>query len=73
MTYDIWVRRLKKLRLTRGFTQRQVAERMHLSRTQYLCIENGYSVANYKHLYNLAKVFNITMAELITMRYVRPV
>jgi len=71
MEYDIWVRKLRALRNKKQLTQREVAERMHLSRSQYSAIENGLSLANYKHLYNLAKVFRMTMADLVTMRDVR--
>lgn len=71
MEYDIWVRKLKTLRTKRQLTQREVAEQIHLSRSQYSAIENGLSVANYRHLYNLAKVFRITMADLVSMRDVR--
>lgn len=72
MEYDIWVRKLKTLRTKRQLTQRQVAEQMHLSRSQYSAIENGLSVVNYKHLYNMSKVFHMTMADLVSMRDVRP-
>lgn len=71
MEYDIWVRKLKQLRTKRGMTQRDIAEQIHLSRSQYSAIENGLSVVNYKHLYNLSKVFRMTMADLVAMRDVR--
>ena len=71
MEYDIWVRKLRLLRIKKQLTQREVAEQMHLSRSQYSAIENGLSLANYKHLYNLAKVFGISMADIVAMRNVR--
>lgn len=33
---------LKQERLKRGLTQRQMAEKLDISRTHYTCIESGY-------------------------------
>lgn len=71
MEYEIWVRKLKALRKKRGWTQREVAQHLHCTRAHYSTIENGITMVTYKQLYNLAKVFHITMVELIAMRGIR--
>lgn len=69
--YQRWTKRLKGLRRAHGLRQQDVASRIRLSRSQYCALENGKSIANYTHLYRLAKAFRITMAELVTVRRIR--
>ena len=71
MEYEIWTRKLRVLRLSLDLRQEDVAKKMRISRSQYSAIENGKSVANYKHLYNLAKALSIPLIDLISMTGVR--
>jgi transcriptional regulator with XRE-family HTH domain len=71
MEYEIWTRKLRALRLSFDLRQEDVAKKMRISRSQYSAIENGKSVANYKHLYNLAKALGIPLTDLISMNGVR--
>ena len=68
MEYEVWVRKLRALRQEKGWRQQDVADSIHLSRAQYSAIENGESVINYKHIYNLAKAFGMTVADFIAMK-----
>lgn len=71
MEYEIWTRKLKALRLSLDLRQEDVAKKMRISRSQYSAIENGKSVANYKHLYNLAKALGMPLTDLISMPGIR--
>ena len=71
MKYEIWVRKLRALRLKKGLKQSEVADLIDLSRPQYTAIENGHCVVNYKHLYNLAKAFGTTIPKLVSMDGIR--
>jgi transcriptional regulator with XRE-family HTH domain len=52
--YESFIQELKAVRLARGLTQAQLAEKINLSRAQYTAIECGRSTANFRHMYNLA-------------------
>ena len=69
LEYEIWVRKLRAYRRSRGWLQRDVIERMPkaISRCHYVSIEHGRSNVSYKHLYNLSKAFDISMAEMVTL------
>lgn len=71
MEYEIWARKLKALRLSLDLRQEDVAKKMRISRSQYSAIENGKSIANYKHLYNLAKALGIPITDLLSMNGIR--
>lgn len=45
---------LKRKRLSKGYTQAEVATGIKLSRAQYTAIEQGRSLLNWKHLHRLA-------------------
>jgi len=67
MEYEIWTEKLRALRESRDWRQQDVADRVPFSRSQYCAIENGKCVANYVHLYNLAKAFDLHLPELLAM------
>ena len=48
---------LRKLRLERHYTQREVAERMHMLQSAYSRLENGKVVVTVCHLQLLEEVF----------------
>ena len=48
---------LRKLRLERHYTQREVAERMHMLQSAYSRLENGKVVVTERHLQLLVEVF----------------
>lgn len=57
--YESFIKELKAVRLARGLTQAQLAEKIHLSRAQYTAIERGRSTANFRHIYNLAVALKV--------------
>jgi len=67
MIYPTWCYELRKLRESRGLRQQDVADGIGKSRSQYCAIEQARSVVNYKVLYDLARVFRLTMAQLVSM------
>lgn len=57
--YETFIKELKAVRKARGFTQAQLADKIHLSRPQYAAIENGRSIASFRHLHNLAVALEV--------------
>jgi len=74
LEYEIWVRKLRALRRSKGWLQKDVIERMPrgMSRCHYVSIEHGQSNVTYRHLYNLSQAFGLTMAEMVTLDVVSP-
>jgi len=60
--YDLFLVQLKATRLSRNFTQEQLASQIKLSRAQYTAIENGRSMINFQHLHNLAVALKVRFA-----------
>ncbi len=50
---------LKALRLERGLTQAELAQKVKLSRAQFTAIENGRCLINFVHLHNLAVALGV--------------
>lgn len=71
MEYEIWTQKLRALRESRDLRQQDVADMVPFSRSQYCAIENGKCVANYVHLYNLAKAFKMSLPAFLAMKGVR--
>jgi transcriptional regulator with XRE-family HTH domain len=69
--YRLWAKGLRKLRLQRRWSQRQVAIQMICSRSQYAAIEYGHSLATYAQLYQLALAFKLTLPKLLAIAPVR--
>jgi transcriptional regulator with XRE-family HTH domain len=57
--------RLKKLRRSKGMSQEQVADYLHLSRSAYARIESGESHSWASYLTEICQVFEITPEELV--------
>lgn len=68
MEYTLWTQKLKALRKNKGLRQQDIADKVTFSRSQYCAIENGDCIANYIHLYQLAKAFKMPLDEFIAMR-----
>ena len=67
-SYQRWTTQLRQLRQERGWRQQDVARQVQFSRSQYCAIERGYCLATYLHLFKLAKVFGVSLPELMTLR-----
>lgn len=52
--YQTFIKQLKAVRVARGLTQQQLADKVRLSRPQYAAIEHGRSTASFRHVHNLA-------------------
>ncbi len=57
--------RIRKFRESKSYTQEAVATELELSRRQYMDIENGKSLLSIKHAYELAKLFEIAITDLL--------
>ena len=58
---------LKQLRLTRGCTQQQIAEKLNIDRTTYSSWENGKVDLTFSQLKRIAKEYSIDLPVLIKM------
>tara|TARA_B110000093_G_C12654356_1_gene279562 strand:+ start:32 stop:322 length:291 start_codon:yes stop_codon:yes gene_type:complete len=57
---EVVAKRIKGLRELRGFSQEEIADRLHISRSAYERIENGKSQSWATHLGSLVEVFEVT-------------
>ncbi len=57
--YERFLEKLREARKARGLTQGALAKKIKLSRAQFTAIENGRSLVNFVHLYNLAVALGI--------------
>lgn len=57
--YETFIKQLKAVRVARGLTQQQLADRVRLSRPQYAAIEHGRSTASFRHVHNLAIALDV--------------
>ena len=57
--YETFIQELKAVRLARGLTQAQLADKIKLSRAQYTAIERGRSTANFRHIHNLSVALKV--------------
>ncbi len=58
--------RLKRLRLENNFTQKHVADALNIDRSTYTYYENGKTEPNYTSTIKLARIFNVSVQEIIT-------
>lgn len=58
---------LKQLRLTRGCTQQQIAEKLNIDRTTYSSWENGKVDLTFSQLKRIASEYSIDLPVLIKM------
>jgi len=56
---------LRKLRRENGLTQQQVADYLHLDRSTYAYYESGRTKVNIDILIRLAKLFQVSLAQLV--------
>lgn len=55
---------LKEARKFKGFTQKEVAQQMHMTQQQYSRFENGIFELNYGQILFLCRLYEITPNEL---------
>ncbi|KQB99544.1 helix-turn-helix domain-containing protein [Pedobacter sp. Hv1] len=58
---------LKQLRLTRGYTQQQIAEKLNIDRTTYSSWENGKVDLTFSQLKRIAGEYSMDLPVLIKM------
>jgi transcriptional regulator with XRE-family HTH domain len=56
---------LRKLRIDHGFTQKEVANQLNLSRTAYQAYENGAAKPDIERLQHLADFFQVSLHHLL--------
>jgi XRE family transcriptional regulator, regulator of sulfur utilization len=57
---------IRKIRVNRGYTQQIMADRLDLSLSAYSNIESGKADVNMTRIGEIAKIFDMTIVELIT-------
>ena len=57
--------RIKRLRTSEELTQEQLAEKMNVSRTYIVKIENGFQIGPIEIAVELARVFNVSLDFLL--------
>ena len=57
--YEKFLKALRYQRTLQNLSQGDVAKRIKLSRAQYTAIENGRSIVNFVHLYNLSTALGV--------------
>lgn len=61
----IFQERLRELRKTYGYTQRQVADALHVSQPSYIRYENGSSEPTLENLVKLADLYDVSVDYLL--------
>lgn len=56
--------KIRNLREQFGFTQQDLAEKVHVSRQTIISLENGKYNPSIFLAYNIAKIFNMTIEEV---------
>lgn len=56
---------IRQLRKKKGFTQKSIAERLHMARSTYSKIESGNTALDYERLVNISKVLDVPVSEII--------
>lgn len=56
---------IRKLRISKGWSQSAISQKLHKSQSAYAKIENGISKIDYDMLDDLAKIFEVDVAELV--------
>lgn len=57
--------RVKQLRISKGLTQEQLAEKIHISRTYAVKIESGAQVGSVELAVELAEIFDVSLDFLL--------
>jgi transcriptional regulator with XRE-family HTH domain len=58
---------LKHLRKNSGYTQRQIADALHIDRSTYSCYETGKTIPDIETILKLSKIFNIPYIEILEL------
>lgn len=58
--------KIKRLRKAKGFSQDDMAERMHISQSAYAIIENGESHSWATHIEKLSEIFEVKPEDFLT-------
>lgn len=58
--------KIKRLRKAKGFSQDDMAERMHISQSAYARIENGESHSWAAHIEKLSEIFEVKPEDFLT-------
>lgn len=67
-TYEVFRERLKILRKEKGYTQKEIAERLGVTRPRYVNWELGVSRPRCKMLLKIARIFNVSTDYLLGVR-----
>ncbi len=62
---EIFRIRLKEMRLLLGFTQREMAEKLHISQPSYIRYENGTAEPTLENLSKIAEIFDVSTDYLL--------
>ena len=62
---DILAKRLKELRLENGYTQMQLADKLHIKQQSYIRYEYGSGQPSLETLVELAKIYNVSTDYLL--------
>ena len=62
---DSYAARIKNLRKSRGLTQEQIAEKMHVTSTYIVKIENGQRTGSIEFSVDLANCFGVSLDYLL--------
>lgn len=57
-------KKLRKLRYENGYTTKDMAEKLNISKAFYCQLENNKRTLSYKMAFRMAKIFNIKPDEL---------
>ena len=63
-------KRLRELRVQRGYTQEQVAERINIKPENYSRIENGLSFPKPENIVKISEVLGVEIAELFQFTHI---
>lgn len=66
MNFSIFSHNLRYYRLTRGYTQLEMSEKLHIQRQTYCNYENGHREPSLPVMAEIASVLNIDLHVLIT-------
>ena len=57
-------RKIQKVRMSKGLTQEQLAERVKVSTTYIGYVETGYRVPNLKMIYKIARALSVKVKDI---------
>lgn len=60
--------RIRKLRISKGYTQQQLAERMNVTKSLISAYETGFKSPSYSNLISLANIFKVSTDYLLGVK-----